>query len=86
MQGPGTKESSLAREINRPHMLQLRVHMRQPKIPHAKTKAPGSQKKKSLPAAGSGEEVAGTTSDPKGGKKQPLMQPKKQAKEMGRGR
>ena len=59
--------------------------MLQPKIPHAETKAPGSQKK-SLPVAGSGEGVAGTMSDLKSGKKKPLMQPKKQAKEMGRGR
>ena len=57
--------------INRPHMLQ-------PKIPQAETKAPGSQKKKLLPVAGSGEGVASTMWDLKGGKKQ--------AKEMGRGR
>lgn len=64
--------------INRPHMLQ-------PKIPQAETKAPGSQKKL-LPVGGSGEGVAGTMWDLKGGKKQPLMHSKKQAKEMGRGR
>ena len=77
--GPGTNECSLAREL----LIDLtccnqRFH--RPKL------RPQAAKKKLLPVGGSGEGVVGTMWDLKGGKKQPLMHPKKQAKEMGQGR
>ena len=76
MQGPGTKESSLAREINRPHMLQLRVHMRQPKIPHAKTKAPGSQKKNRFQRQGLGKRWQAPRQTPKVARSSPWCSPR----------